>query len=133
MKVTQDLRVAISAVSRQNRENSRNWEERRKLNRQAAEALDKKKRKKISNLVAKLHDLDAEETRLRNELREFGVSYDSSGLYISNEDQFDKAGGVLPEPEKRQWKPDEVIAKLGAAKTEKEFNAILAEYGINWN
>lgn len=133
MKVTQDLRVAIAAVSRQNRETARNWEEQNNLAHQAATNLDKKKRGKISKLAERLTDLEAQADKVREEIREFGVGYNDSGFYISNDKQFAKAGGVLPEPEKRQWKPDEVIAKLGAAKTEKEFNAILAEYGINWN
>lgn len=133
MKVTQDLRVAIGAVSRQIRETARNWSERNRLNRQAAEALDKKKRGAISKLAAKIADLEAQEAKLRDDLRAYGVGRDDSGIYIQHEPTFVKVGGILPEAEKRQWKPDEVIAKLGAAKTEKEFNAILAEYGINWN
>lgn len=132
MKVTQDLRVAISAVSRQNRETTSSWRERRKLNQQAAEALDKKKRGKLSKLTAKLDEIEDHADRVRAELREFGVSKDGEGLYIAHEPTFVKAGGVLPEPEKRQWKPDEVIAKLTAAKTQKAFDAILASYGIDW-
>ena len=105
MKVTQDLRVAIFFLSRQNRETSRNWSERNRLNRQAAEALDKKKRGAISKISAKLADLDVQERKLRDGLRAYGVGYDDSGLFIQHEPAFVKAGGVLPEPEKRQWKP----------------------------
>ncbi len=132
MKVTHDLRCAINAASRMSGR-KRSWEQKRDDERAAIAALDKKKRGRISRLRNDLAILEDRVAKTREDLRSMGVGSDSSGPYICSDETFAEAGGINPAPDQRSWKADEVIVKLGAAKSEKEFNAILAEYGINWN
>jgi hypothetical protein len=138
MKIESELRFAINAAAKTQTELS--WQEKADAKREAIEAFLKTRRglrAKVKRLTADAeekskvaraawHKVDAitEEIGLTRALENFSNAY--------GEEKFEKAGGVLPPREKRRWKAEEVIAKLAAATTPKQFNAILKEYGIHW-
>lgn len=74
--------------------------------------------------------LDMGERRIRG-TRE-SERYLKLGYGDDEKELFLKSGGILPNPERRNWSADELLRKLAAAKDVKTFNALLAEYGINW-
>lgn len=154
MKVDQDLRHAITAASKANRELR---EDRSEQLQKAVDTFLKTPKgraaaKKALALEAEASAYDAVAQKCRDKidtiLQPMGLclgSRKAAGLstneaYVRmrrwNEDEteadFVASGGVLPEAQNRDWKPEEVIRQLAAAKDKKTFNAVLKKYNIIW-
>lgn len=136
MKVDTELRAAITATSKGQVRNRYSWKEKEAAIKLAVEALDKKKKGKLTKLFAAYDEVLKKAGELGDAIQEMGVSKSDSYRYSSlcDDDAFVAAGGVLPKElaETREWKPEQVIARLVAVTTQKEFDSILAEYGIIW-
>lgn len=143
MKIDTDLRMAINAAARAQKEPT--YEEQQKAKTAAINALIKLHPGavyKARKLEAKSRKLYAEATKFEKEAQ---TALDPLGIEFARREgiEFDlrygdkataafvNAGGKLPPPSKRKWKADDVIKRLVAADP-KDRDAILKEYGINW-
>jgi len=141
MKVDSDLRMALNAAEKA--QVSPDWRARTQINAEALAAFLKTHpalHKKITALVTKKRKAkeasEAASKALEAVILPLGICYDSdtdirvpdAQAYV---DKFNAAGGKIPE-EKVAWKASRVIARLVTADPA-DRQAILAEYGINWN
>jgi hypothetical protein len=144
MRIETDLRMAINAAARAQKEPS--YEERQKAEQDAIDKHVKKHAapvKKARALQAKVEKLQAEIGRLNKEivaiLNPLGIEFtcrDSGPEFElpwgdKAKENFVKSGGVLPPSDKRKWSADSVLKQLAAADP-KDRDTILKEYGINW-
>ena len=145
MKIDQDLRSAINAAAKAQRDMS--WRERITVIEKSVTAFLKGKTalvKKMNTLIAKGNALDTQRQAVTDQINktlgplglcvkqsEIGATFSDWG---DNEDadKFTAAGGVLPPAYKGNWKAEKLIAELAAADPSKR-DAILKEYGINWS
>lgn len=136
MKVESDLKHAIVAASKGQQRNRHSYKEKQAAVKLAVEALDRKKKGKLTRLFAKYDAAQAVVDSIEKEIEAMGLNDRQSYRFsdIQDENAFVAAGGVLPVEliETREWKPEQCIARLVAAKDQKSFNAILAEYSIIW-
>lgn len=135
MKIERELISCIRAAEKAQPKN--NWEEQNKANSKAVDAFLSARpalAKKLKAADARRQELKAEIDKIYAEYHALGLRLPKEGYSdpIHDEDRFVKAGGKLPGKYKT-WNANEVITRLGAAKTAKEFNAILKEHGINWD
>jgi hypothetical protein len=152
MKIDTELRHTIIATARANSKIPNGDRENKQAAVDALLAKGKGKQmlKKVMALQAQINELESKTSTLRKQrsaLHEaFGLDindrtdkatgkkehYLRLGWGDEDAQAFIKQGGVLPDPERRNWTADELLRKLAAAKTQKEFDGLLKEYGIHW-
>ncbi len=152
MKIDTELRHTIVATARANAKLPNNDRENKQKAVDALLATPKGKAmsKKVFELLAQEEALESQIKELRKKRyalqAPFGLDindrtnketgkkehYFKLGWGDDEAAAFVRSGGVLPNPDRRNWSADELLRLLAKATTQKQFDALLKEYGINW-
>jgi hypothetical protein len=145
MKIDADLRAAINAAAKAQKEPSQ--DELDAAEQTAISALVSMKEhkdavKKARDLRKKFAKLNKQTDAIHAEMNSFltplGLRFEDAEesdrleiSYGSSKERFVKSGGKLPTPRRQKWRAEEAITELAAADPDDRF-AILKKYGINW-
>lgn len=135
MKIDTDLRLAIKAAEKAQKQNSRStWNDRQEQERKniARFVRDNAAKGRLAGSLAKRYK-DVSETlnAIHTDLGAMGLAVNSNGLYLNDRERFIKAGGTGPIEEAKPWVAEYVMAEIAKA-TPKEAAKILIRIGINW-
>jgi hypothetical protein len=153
MKIDTELRHVIVATARANAKlpNGDRENKQKAVDALLATPKGKKMAKQVFALLAQEEALEERQRALRKKRhalqQPFGLEvndrrnkttgkqehYFTLGWGDNEVAAFVRSGGVLPNPERRNWSADELLRLLANATTQEAFDALLKEYGINWS